>query len=510
MNLITSAAFVGEDLQTEYGNIPPSFLPIKNGRLFEQQRKLFPLEEKIYISLPESFNVSDIDLKLLKKNNFEIVNIPSNKSLSDSIIYALNTINLIDESLFILHGDTLFKEILKRTDVFGLSHSIDNYCWDRVNGEDGLVYSGFFSFSCQNTLIKSLQDSDFIKGLEKYKNLISVDLVEYKNWYDCGHSNTYFRTKKEFTTEREFNDLKISDYSVTKTSNNTTKINAELNWFNNLPKELKKFIPSIIDYGYNENGLAFYEIEFYPYSNLSELYVFGNNESYVWRKIISKIFEFIEISSKISVDKIAVDFNSIINLYEKKTYERLNDYSEKTGVDLNSKWKINNQITPSINDIVKILLTRIKKFDTEFYQIIHGDLCFSNILYSFRNQTIKVIDPRGLDEKGNRTVFGDLRYDLSKLTHSIIGLYDFIIAGRFEYSENSSYDINFKIYKSRNIKKIQKNFFKINFNGKSLKDYNVLEIQILLFLSMLPLHSDNPNRQKALLVNALRLFNDLK
>ena len=80
MNLITSAAFVGEDLQTEYGNIPPSFLPIKNGRLFEQQRKLFPLEEKIYISLPESFNVSDIDLKLLKKNNFEIVNIPSNKS----------------------------------------------------------------------------------------------------------------------------------------------------------------------------------------------------------------------------------------------------------------------------------------------------------------------------------------------------------------------------------------------------------------------------------------------
>ena len=45
----------------------------------------------------------------------------------------------------------------------------------------------------------------------------------------------------------------------------------------------------MIDYGYYENESPFYEIEFYPYSNLSELYVFGKNEPFVWHTIISEI-----------------------------------------------------------------------------------------------------------------------------------------------------------------------------------------------------------------------------
>ena len=104
----------------------------------------------------------------------------------------------------------------------------------------------------------------------------------------------------------------------------------------------------------------------------------------------------------------------------------------------------------------------------------------------------------------------DLRYDLSKLTHSLIGLYDFIIAGRYEYAEKNIYDINFKIYQNENFTQIRNFFLTFNHRGKSLEEYNVLEIQILLFFSMLPLHSDSPNRQKALLANALRLFNELK
>ena len=75
----------------------------------------------------------------------------------------------------------------------------------------------------------------------------------------------------------------------------------------------------------------------------------------------------------------------------------------KTGLDLNSNFKVNNQLTPSINKIVEILLSRIDKFDNTLNQVIHGDLCLSNIL-SFRNQTIKIIDPRGHDHNGKNTI----------------------------------------------------------------------------------------------------------
>lgn len=38
---------------------------------------------------------------------------------------------------------------------------------------------------------------------------------------------------------------------------------------------------------------------------------------------------------------------------------------------------------------------------------------------------------------------------------------------------------------------------------------DVMPLTVLLFLSMLPLHADNPQRQLALLANALRLYADL-
>ncbi|MBD6984623.1 capsular biosynthesis protein, partial [Vibrio parahaemolyticus] len=63
--------------------------------------------------------------------------------------------------------------------------------------------------------------------------------------------------------------------------------------------------------------------------------------------------------------------------------------------------------------------------------VMHGDLCFSNILYDFRAKKIKVIDPRGITPEGVKTIYGDLKYDLAKLSHSILGLYDYIIAGYF-------------------------------------------------------------------------------
>ena len=50
---------------------------------------------------------------------------------------------------------------------------------------------------------------------------------------------THILEQKVFSTEREFNELKINDYTVIKSGNNSDKILAELNWFNKIPKELK-------------------------------------------------------------------------------------------------------------------------------------------------------------------------------------------------------------------------------------------------------------------------------
>ena len=45
------------------------------------------------------------------------------------------------------------------------------------------------------------------------------------------------------------------------------------------------------------------------------------------------------------------------------------------------------------------------------------------------SETLKILDPRG--NFGIDGVYGDIRYDIAKLMHSIIGRYDFIINDLF-------------------------------------------------------------------------------
>ena len=117
-----------------------------------------------------------------------------------------------------------------------------------------------------------------------------------------------------------------------------------------------------------------------------------------------------------------------------------------------------------------------------------------------------MIDPRGLDFENNQLIYGDIRYDVAKLAHSVIGLYDHIIAGYYELVENEPYNYNFKIYTNPIIENIQGKFLETKFTGKSFEELDTFPILIHLFLSMLPLHADNENRQKALIMNALRLY----
>ena len=66
-------------------------------------------------------------------------------------------------------------------------------------------------------------------------------------------------------------------------------------------------------------------------------------------------------------------------------------------LDLNRSWIFNEQKVPAINliiDEINLTLFSQKLLNKSF---IHGDFCFSNILYDFRKKSIKVIDPRGVN-----------------------------------------------------------------------------------------------------------------
>jgi hypothetical protein len=135
--------------------------------------------------------------------------------------------------------------------------------------------------------------------------------------------------------------------------------------------------------------------------------------------------------------------------------------------------------------------------------VIHGDLCFSNILWD--NDIIRFVDPRGSfgDHKG---IFGDPRYDIAKLYHSVDGLYEHIIYDQFNVScdENNQWTLDF--INPPSWEKIQE-FDDIFFGKYDARD--IMVIEGLIFIGMCARHYDSIERQKAMYLTGLRILNEV-
>ncbi|ETT01220.1 hypothetical protein [Providencia alcalifaciens] len=517
MFLIMSAAYVDLELQSEFGALPPSFLPLGNRRLFQHQNNIIPKDYEKYISLPESYQLSNLDKKWLDDNKLTVISVPDGLSLGASLVATLSLIDIApDDYLHLMFGDTLFTELPTGVDIIALSEVEDSYNWatidDNSNSELHLshqnlsqqnrqVICGYFSFSKPRLLIKNITQShwDFFSGLKRYNEHTKLHAVNSDKWLDFGHVNTYYRSKAKFTTQRAFNELIITTEYIEKSSENNNKIIAEANWFCELPYELKNYTPQFMG-SLNTNGKFKYRLEYLHHTALNELYVFSKLPPIVWKNIFNSCIKFIKNCSNYSINK-EKNSSPLKQLFTEKTKQRLDIYCRENEIDIHETWNYNERKI-TIYDIIHLSEEHLPKIENSS-TIIHGDYCFSNILYDFRTHRIKVIDPRGIDNNGEKTIYGDINYDIAKLCHSVLGMYDWIIAGYYEI-HISNRDITFNIKNEQ--KEIQELFIKIITDEFNLSIKNLYAMQLHLFLSMLPLHSDDKNRQNALFANAFRLY----
>lgn len=517
MILITSGAYTGEALTSELGSLPPAFLPVSNKRLFQLQiESLKKLDEQIYISIPEDFKVHSADQRYLDKNNVKLIQVPTDLSLGNSILYCWNSTGIQYESLKIYHGDTLIhSDQLNEKDYISIDindgfyerasfSDIENYKETQLQEEGLEVLSGFFSFSRPALFFKSIIESkgNFIKSLSDYHKAIGLKSSNSNLWLDFGHLNSFFQSRTKLTTERAFNNILIKDNVVTKKSNNEKKINAESRWFQELPREISNHIPCLLDYS-EKSGQAYYKIEYLYNLPLSDLFVFGKLKNNAWVRIFKSCKELLEKFQAYSEEAPDSSFN---DLYLKKTMERLDQLDSQNLIDSNRKYIINNTEF-SLRDLALQSSKLIEKNNQ--LSIVHGDFCFSNILYDGRSNMIKLIDPRGLCPGNDYTIFGDPRYDIAKLFHSVIGKYDLIISGRYQLKDEDSHSPEILFDEDLEATKIEQSFLKIFFENTHWNYKEILAINVHLFISMLPLHFDNPKRQKGMLINALNLYKKL-
>lgn len=516
ITIITSAAYINDELAAEFGHLPSSFLPFGHNRLFQDQvarlKTLADADERIVLTIPASFAVPEWELSWFEKNQVELLALPDGLSLCQSILQALILIDARGP-VKILHGDTLFLQPLPpELDVVGVSPASDGYTWGRLGSSEltasraDMVLTGWFSFSSAPTLLQELVQSgdSFTRALDAYDARLRLTQVKIDDWLDFGHLQTFYRARARISTARSFNSVRISEHTVVKTGGRADKLEAEATWFETIPTALRLHTPPFLGRESGGYGLG-YEVS----PTLHELFVFGQLGPSTWRQILEGCFTLLDKCVALGANEAASafhDIDAVGQLATGKTLGRLAEWAEASGIDLDRSWRYAGRLQPSLREIAETT-AQIACQARPVLGIMHGDFCFPNMFYNFRQGLIKVIDPRGSVQDGTHTPLGDIRYDLAKLNHSLEG-YDLILAGRYDLQADD-YDTTITFPSTGTGTFLPAVAAEFSCQGQGLQDPSTIALTVHLFLSMLPLHADRPDRQSAFIANALRLFESL-
>lgn len=307
---------------------------------------------------------------------------------------------------------------------------------------------------------------------------------------------------------RFFNALLGDEYTVTKKSNKIKKIKSEYNFYYLLPDNMKMWFVMPFDYK-EEKDSASYTMERYHMTDIAIRFVHGAVSTEELSDILDKLFYFIHIRGKKAASKEEVKAVAY-ELYVKKLNDRMEElkgYSQyeqfNQMIAMGTKYK-------NLKDIVEKYLSFYKKVkrpekDNECLVIGHGDLCFSNILYSKEANILKLIDPKGALQE--EELYTDVYYDLAKLSHSICGCYDFFNSGLYEISMDRDMHISLTIDTDKEpYVEVFKGF--LQENGF---DYTLVRLyEASLFLSMLPYHMDQPGKVFGFILNAINILDEVE
>lgn len=306
---------------------------------------------------------------------------------------------------------------------------------------------------------------------------------------------------------RYFNTFKrTTNGFLNKSSENKQKILDEIYWYTNIPIEISSYAAEIIEFSIAANS-ANYSLKYYPYPQLASMFVNREISISSWKEIIIHLFILL---NKFKTHPSKIDQKDFTFMYLNKTLNRLNELKGLSYWDelLKLRYiKINGIKYHNFFYFLKDIKKRIKTnlfLDSDMC-IIHGDLCLSNILYNSKNSEFILLDPRGRWKE--QSIYGDIKYDLAKLRHSFSDYYDFIIQDRYKIQEvrNGEFYYDFDTDKYHTD---VSNYFNdiLVYEGYNLEDISFIESQ--LFLSMIPLHLDDFNRQKVMYILGIKLLND--
>ena len=297
---------------------------------------------------------------------------------------------------------------------------------------------------------------------------------------DCTKGSGAFTT---ILKDQSNNKIVVRKWAESKNEDVVKTLYKQFSYIGIIRKYIKNFIPEILDWKFNSNGISFYEMSYIEGKNLDPNKIHSNNFS---TKKLCKILGSLYESSFKNNEKENLN-NLAIQIINKKLKPSISE-SNKSLNKIFRGSKFNNlEFTfELIKELDKISMNN-HLWKNHIQCLIHGDLTFENIFVN--KGSVKLIDPLGstMDIRFNRSMDQSTSpiFDFGKLLQSIVSKYE-----SWAYLDKSSFEIfikNFSIEeeitnidKSIKSNEILISFFKQYIEGDIINDGLFSLAQILI------------------------------
>ena len=306
--------------------------------------------------------------------------------------------------------------------------------------------------------------------------------------------------------------------TVTKKSQ-TDRLRNEIRYYRSVPYQFEMLFPRIIGASDWEDTDHWMKLEYYNYLDLGQ-FLLGRSDWHLdysdWLSIMQHLRTILDRWA--NHDKMPGFSEDPWEMYVVKTVIENGRFKEQDIAPLlfEGDWiLINGQPTQTFKAIWPEVEAYLEKEIIPTYQegMIHGDCCFSNILYG--GNVLRFIDPRG--SFGTMVgVRGDPRYDVAKLYHSVDAGYEFFNNDIFSVTRATNpsepwiwdYGKQYNPDIWRDKLHAVGAFNEVFFDGDepfSKKDITLIEG--LIYVGACARHYENPDRQVAMYLAGLQLLN---
>ena len=337
------------------------------------------------------------------------------------------------------------------------------------------------------------------KGTQRLQSLQFLDLGQIRDFLSFTSGST---------ATRHFNEMQMDAYYYTKRSSDKAKMQAEAAFYGLVPERMRPWLIQPFDFQ-DEGKYASYKMLRYYLADAALQWVHGAFDADTFAAFVERLLFFLAerprqpcareqsaaMARALFVDKVEQRVTQFLAMDEGR---RINQLAASATPELD------------INRQLERYLRLYKRFEKGFafdYRVVgHGDPCFSNVLYDQQRYLLKLIDPKGAlsaDELWTHPL-----YDLCKMSHSALGDYDFINNGLYSvgFTDNNSLVLSFTHTNHATLKPV---FLR---QVKAMgHDARVMRLgEASLFLSMLPLHIDYPNKVIAFMLKARHILDEVE